>query len=102
MYIVKRILFCLVGAYILGSVAISVMYNAAGYWGSPRYGLLAVGVDVMTMVRLEGDNVWGAGEDGGGVYDGSRFSISDRVLSIYIFNPFTNYSDDAIRFDFKL
>lgn len=99
MRIFKRLL----ALYIIGSVIISILYNTTDYWGGPRYGLLAIGVDRMTMVRQEGADVWGVRKNGGGgLYDGSRFSVGDHALSIYIFNPFSNKSDDALRVDFKL
>lgn len=97
---------CLVGVYLIGCFLVSCSYNSGNFEVlEHRAPFAVVETSIATIEGMEEDGKLYAYDDNGfyTAYDSQNFSIGGTVRTTFIYNPFSNYTDDIIlRFDEKV
>lgn len=96
----------LVGLYVVGCILVSCFYNSENFDVLERRApFIVVETSIATIEGVEEDGKLYAYDENGfyTAYDSQNFSIGETVQSTFIYNPFSNYTDDIIlRFDRKI
>ena len=96
----------LVGLYVVGCILVSCSYNSGNFDVLERRApFIVVETSIATIERVEEDGKLYAYDENGfyTAYNSQNFSIGETVQSTFVYNPFSNYTDDIIlRFDRKI
>ena len=92
--------------YVMFSCIVSCLVSIRVWDLDKRFGLTVVEFVPTTVLNYGSpntkDRLWGMSWNGSKIaYDKEKYNPGDKVYSFFVYNPFTNYSDDIIaRFDF--